>query len=95
MTERTKADKDALGRIHGILADVFEDVLLNGEVAMVTDKETGERVPIRTTVSPAMAGQIRQFLRDNGIEADLTKRKLGQSLAAVLPFAGSEQERTG
>jgi hypothetical protein len=70
----SKADKTKLGAIHGMLADTFEDVLKNGEVSIETDKETGERVPVKATVSPAMAAQIRQFLKDNHIEADITKR---------------------
>jgi hypothetical protein len=87
----SKADKTKLGAIHGMLADTFEDVLKNGEVSIETDKETGERVPVRATVSPAMAAQIRQFLKDNHIEADITKRPL-VGLVNGLPFAGSEDD---
>lgn len=78
---KTKATENALGSLHGILCDHFTDILTNGE--QVTDPDTGE-VTFKKP-SAAILAQIRQFLKDNKIEAvPETNSPLGH-LVGVLP----------
>lgn len=79
------ATVDQLGGLHGLLADTFIDLVKNGEVVKVTDKETGEVNALRVTPSAAVLAQARQFLKDNNIEATKANAKL-KALADVLPF---------
>jgi hypothetical protein len=71
--------------MHGMLADHFTDVLKNGERATRVDKETGEVIEYRTAPTAATLNQIRQFLKDNQIEADRTRNRPLVDLAKALP----------
>lgn len=79
------ATKDKMELIHGYMADIFVKVLTSGETAV--DKETGEVVHL--TPSAAHLSTIRQFLKDNGIEAAAGTNKKIQSLVDALPFPSS------
>jgi hypothetical protein len=81
----SKATIEGLGGMHGMLAAHFTDVLKNGERATRVDKETGEVIEYRTAPTAATLNQIRQFLKDNQIEADRTKNKPLIDLASQLP----------
>ena len=59
------ANKSRLEALHDALATEMARILKDGEVAV--DKETGEAV--RTTPAAATLNAIRQFLKDNNIEA--------------------------
>ncbi len=61
----SKASKAAMEALHGALAKTFKEILENGEVAV--DKETGAAVKVTPGASTLNA--VRQFLKDNGIEA--------------------------
>lgn len=61
----SRASKQAMDALHGALATTFKDILENGE--KVVDKETGEVV--RATPGASMLNAVRQFLKDNGVEA--------------------------
>lgn len=80
------ADRDALGALHVALATAFADILNNG--VKVTDDE-GKLVSV--TAPPAYLNVVRQFLKDNGIEAATAPpgSALGNVVSA-LPFAGSD-----
>ena len=68
MTHKPKADEEAMGSLHGELANVLA-TLLKGSI----DPETGMKVP----PGAAVLSVARQFLKDNGIDA---VRKQGSPL---------------
>ena len=75
--------------LHQALATTFKDILEKGEVAI--DKETGEAM--RVTPGASTLNAIRQFLKDNGIEA---MPEAGSALKdlqkAALPFPTQTDE---
>lgn len=62
-----RADAALAGDLHGKLAKLLLDILENGEVIKVVDKETGEVTFKTLTPSPAMVAQINAFLKNNNI----------------------------
>lgn len=77
------ASKKAMQALHKALADTFKDILEDGKT--VIDKETGEAVKV--TPDAATLGAIRQFLKDNGIEAaEGTNSDLQALNRRALPF---------
>ena len=82
---------DKLDPMHEALAAHLLDVLVNGEEVKVTNKETGEVRLIRVKPSAATLNQIRQFLKDNGVEATATSKRI-HNLATALPFAGDSDD---
>lgn len=86
----SKASKAALEALHKALAETFKDILENGETAI--DKETGEAVKITPNASTLNA--IRQFLKDNSIDADPNTNPEMQALVnrASLPFPSTKDE---
>lgn len=60
----TKADEEALGSLHGKLAEVLKETLSQD----FTDPETGLSMP-----PAAILNVARQFLKDNKIEAIAAK----------------------
>lgn len=74
--------------LHKALADTFKDILDNGKT--VVDKE-GEVVKL--TPDAATLGAIRQFLKDNGIEAAEGKSEALNAIAGrQLPFMPKTDE---
>lgn len=86
---KPKATESALGSLHGILCEHFADILMNGE--QVVDIETGE-VSFRKP-SAAVLAQIRQFLKDNKIEASPENGSPLAHLVGVLPKFTDEDAR--
>ena len=83
------ASKKAMEALHKALAETFKDILDNGKTAI--DKETGEAVKI--TPDAATLGAIRQFLKDNGIEAAEGKNEtLNEVARRALPFPAQPDE---
>jgi len=82
---------DQLDPMHAAIAAEFMDILTHGEKVKWVDKETGEVHEKRVGISAAMMNQIRQFLKDNGVEAAVTSKRV-RNLASVLPFAGTPEE---
>lgn len=83
------ASKKVMEALHQALAETFKDILDNGKTAI--DKETGEAVKI--TPDAATLGAIRQFLKDNGIEAAEGKNETLNALAGrKLPFLPKTDE---
>lgn len=81
------APTDKLNGLHFKLAEVMEDILTNGEIVKVKGEE-GESEAIRVTPSPATLNAVRQFLKDNHIEAGVVPPKSPLArLAERLPFA--------
>ena len=77
------AKKPELEKLHDELAKLMTKIIREGETAV--DKETGEAV--RTTPCAAMIGQMRQFLKDNGVEcAPGFPSKPVKELAESVPF---------
>lgn len=94
MSRATRKDQlsvDALDPLHRALADHFADVLVNGEKIQWVDKETGEVRERREPPSPAMLNQIRQFLRDNNVEAAATSQRM-RNITEGLPFVGDSDD---
>lgn len=85
-----KMTADELDPMHAALAEHFMDVLTKGEIVEVKDRETGEIEHVRAKPSAATLNQIRQFLKDNGVEVAATSKR-ARNLAAVLPFAGTPE----
>ena len=75
-----------LGKLHRKLTKVFLDVLKNGEVVEIEDEDTGELVSRSVTPDKGMLNLIRQFLKDNGIEAVLDASEIENELTEELPF---------
>lgn len=68
----SKADNNTLNELHGVLAKVLLDEILNP-----AEDNKGRA---------AILNVARQFLKDNGVEALPGASKPLQDLAAVLPF---------
>lgn len=81
-TKRTDAH---LADLFDATVDVFTDIVKNGEVELVTDKETGEKIAVKKTISPAMAANVLRLLKDNNITASPAHRGL-RKLADATPF---------
>lgn len=77
------ATKEAMGALHGALANTLTDMLTKGETTVDKDGEVVTLPPSAATLSV-----IRQFLKDNGIEALATPGSPIASLASALPFPG-------
>lgn len=91
MADKEKLTSDDLDPIHEALAAHFADVLKNGEKVMQTDRETGVITEKRVAPSAAMLNQIRQFLKDNGIEVAKGSKRV-KNILDNLPFPeGSER----
>jgi hypothetical protein len=85
----SKASNAAMEALHGVLASTFKDILENGEA--VVDKETGELT--RITPGAATLNAIRQFLKDNKIEAANGTNKDMNAIARMhLPFQSENDE---
>ena len=85
------ADSEMLGSIHTLLAEDMLKRLKEGEEVVTKDAE-GKTVVTRVKPSAATLGQIRQFLKDNNIEADKKKNKPLVNLAAALPFTTEDDD---
>lgn len=77
-----KTNTALLEQLMDLLTQEMKDQLENGK--QIYDKNTGEVV--RTSPDAATLNTIRQFLKDNGIEARGDKSPALQSLASQLPF---------
>ena len=73
------ATQDALGALHTALATVLADAL-----GQRYQDEDGNATP----PSAAILNVARQFLKDNGIEAQVAEGSPLKSLLANLPFDG-------
>lgn len=87
---KSKATEASLGNLHGILCEHFADILKNGEE--VVDKETGE--VSRRPPSAALLAQIRQFLKDNKIEAEPVQGSPLGHLVGTLPDFTDDDARS-
>lgn len=88
----SKATEAQLSLLHAKMAEQFQDILNNGEIVELRNRETGEITHVRVKPSAATYNQIRQFLKDNHIEIAPGKSKPMQNLASSLPFAGEEDD---
>lgn len=86
------ANKKSVSILHELLARDLKDRLENGEVFLTKDgetvlnPETGEKVRVRP--SPATLNVVRQFLKDNGIDAEARQgTPFGEFVKTALPFA--------
>ena len=78
--EKGNATEESLGELHGELARYFTNGILHGMEAVNEDGKI-----IRTAATPAYLNVVRQFLKDNGIQAVARKGKPLGDLAAALP----------
>lgn len=83
------ASKALLESIHDAIAGVFLDALTNGEIVEVTG-EDGAVTRERRKPSSALLSVIRQFLKDNRIEATPGKGSALGKLAAAFPFPAED-----
>lgn len=89
------ASKSRLEELHDALAAEMARILREGEVAK--DPETGEAV--KTTPAAATLNAIRQFLKDNNIEAPVGGTPATNDLAKAasatkLPFGADPRDTT-
>jgi hypothetical protein len=84
-TEVNKAaTKEVMQDLHALLAAEFVDILRNGIKAK---DEEGNLV--RLSATPAQHNVIRQFLKDNDIQAAMTSKAM-KSIVDNLPFDESD-----
>lgn len=75
---KKRATEDALGELHEALAMKLKH-LLNAKHYKVVKNKAGEEIGIEEQTPPALLNVIRQFLKDNNIEADPKKyRETGE-----------------
>jgi hypothetical protein len=87
------ASKNRLEELHDLLATKMKDILENGEV--VTDREGNA---LRVTPTAATLSAVRQFLKDNNIEAPVGGTKPLNDLQEAttkLPFGADPRDQTG
>lgn len=76
----SKADNNSLGDLHGVLANCLKEAMQPEPVMDKDGNEVGKRY------NAAILNVVRQFLKDNGVEALPSANKPLQELAAALPF---------
>lgn len=76
-----------MNRLHADLAEKLAAAVQQGEEPVVADGAV-----VGKKYNAALFNVARQFLKDNGIQADLTKTPAGRSLVDGLPFAGTEDD---
>lgn len=89
----TKASDDALGALHGAVAEALTDVIQNGVVVSVKDDQE-----VRVTAPAAYIGAAIAFLKNNNITADPStneglnnlEKQLRQRKARLTPQALQE-----
>lgn len=81
------ARKEAMEQLHAALAEQMKTILEEGVTAQ--DKETGE--VLKLTPGANYLNAIRQFLKDNGIEAADAPNSPARQLAD-LPFPQADDE---
>jgi hypothetical protein len=80
------ASKEIMAALHEALAAEFVDLLKNGVTCYDKDGNAYQR-----KANASELNVIRQMLKDNGIEAELTNSKPLQSVVAGLPFEGEAE----
>jgi hypothetical protein len=78
------ATKEAMQALHALLAEEFTKVLREG---VTTRDEEGNLV--RLTPTPAQLNVIRQFLKDNDIQAAMTSKHM-KGIVENLPFSDDD-----
>lgn len=77
------------------LADLMLDIVSNGKVVEIADKETGEVHAARVTPDAAMLNAIRQFVKDFPPVAQPDTGKLASAIQPgfrkALPFAEEQK----
>ncbi len=76
-----RATIDKLGELHGVLAEDLMKRIKDGEVV-----QTKEGDVVTISCSVAALNVARQFLRDNGIQADAETNPQLKDLVSRLPF---------
>lgn len=83
MSELT-ASKEAMQKLHALLAEEFTKILTVG----VTTKDDEGNLVVLTPTS-AQLNVIRQFLKDNDIQAAMTSKAM-KEIVSNLPFDESD-----
>jgi hypothetical protein len=78
------ASKEAMQKLHALLAEEFTKILREGVRAK---DEEGNLVIL--TPTPAQLNVVRQFLKDNDIQAAMTSKAM-KSIVDSLPFDDSD-----
>lgn len=81
------ASKELMERLHSALATEFESILKDG----VTIKDDEGKL-IKVPASAATLNVIRQFLKDNGIEAHAAPGTPLGNIASNLPFPAKGED---
>lgn len=84
MSDTKRTEKD-LADLFDATVDVFTKIVKEGEINIVTDKESGEMIAVKKTISPAMAANVLRLLKDNNITASPAHKGL-RKLADMTPF---------
>jgi hypothetical protein len=79
-TNQSTSEED-LQELHGQLGRTLRNIIVGGEV--VVDKEG---LPVALTPSPAMLNVVRQYLKDNNVNAKPGTNKDINHLIDDLPF---------
>lgn len=86
--EKKTASTEQMSELHSTLARVLQDAITHDH--LVTTKD-GEQVVVPPPA--AILNVARQFLKDNGIEADLKSNQPLRNLADSLPTFDPEDDR--
>lgn len=81
----TKRTTQHLADLFDATVDELTNLVKNGEVEVVTDKESGEKVAVKKSLSPAMMANVLRLLKDNNITASPAHKGL-RKLADATPF---------
>ena len=91
--ELTTGEEDAslasLQSLHGVLSRQLTKMITHGQVVLVEEtNEAGDKVQIPVVISPtpAVLNVVRQFLKDNNIQAQIGKNEDLTDLEHALPF---------
>ena len=84
------APLDAMQKLHSDLAKELSKMVRGGQVVM---DENG--LPVVISPTPAVLNVVRQFLKDNNIQAQLGKNKDLLDLESMLPFHDKPQHANG
>ena len=77
---------DAMQKLHSDLARELSKMVRGGQVVM---DENG--MPVVISPTPAVLNVVRQFLKDNNIQAKIANSEDLTDLASTLPFHDSPQ----
>lgn len=88
LEESGRCSEEQLQELHGQLARTLRNIVIGGEVVKNLDGQ-----PVTLTPSPAALGVVRQFLKDNNVQANPATNPDIKDLTDSLPFRDNNDSR--